>query len=214
MLKMLLLAGAVALSGSAAHATLSLTVTDNGAPVSGTTTLTPGGLDFTSTSDLAFASISVSGVGFPAIPSPDLGTITLDAHFGGTGTHVLAIDMLQSGLTAFPGGVQTTTDTVNQLIGSPGPTTLTQFFNGVQLNTHTTAAGIPVDTASFTDTLGPVAGAFTDAQSISATFGGGAPQVLEAAMQFRSAAVPEPAAIVVLGVGLIGLAAVRRRRAD
>ena len=103
--------GALALglaTAPAARATLTLTVLDNGVPVSGTTTITPGGLDFIGSAP-GFASISAIGSGVPALPAPDLCFVTLDAKSLGTSTRTLSLELIQSGLPSAPALTSQTT---------------------------------------------------------------------------------------------------------
>jgi hypothetical protein len=89
MFRALTAAAALALAlAPQARATLMLTVTDDGSLVSGTTTITPGGLSFTSAAAPGFSLIAASATGFPALPSPDLGLTSLAVHSLGGGTQI------------------------------------------------------------------------------------------------------------------------------
>lgn len=209
-MKRLLLASTLLFAAHAAHATLSLTVLDNGLAVTGTTINNPGSLTFTGT-DPAFTALTVSITGVPAIPSPDLGTVSVLAHTGpGTGSHILTVEALQSGLTGFVGGNMSTTFTANSLIGSPGPTNMSMLFDGTNIASHSFPVGTAVDTFQKTSALGAVAGPFTDEQDLTTTFTG-ASQLLQTSAQFKAVATPEPAAIGVFGIGLLGVLLAKRR---
>jgi hypothetical protein len=127
---------AVALAATpAAHAAvLEISVFDNGVLVGSSPPSTFGIATFADNGilDPAFASISASANGPGLIPDPDLSAITLDisAGKGFTGTHILTVDIFQIGVSAPAGSAFSSTFTVNNLIGTPGPTTLADFIYG------------------------------------------------------------------------------------
>src|SRR5690348_3932692 len=120
-----------------ANATLMISVFDNGVQIGSTVTSATGSASF-SGSDASFSSVTANALGNPLLPMPDLSsnTLTATAAAGFTGTHVLRVDIVQSGLS-FPTGTEFATGTFNALIGGPGPVTENTFVNGALVVSQT-----------------------------------------------------------------------------
>jgi hypothetical protein len=217
-MKKLLLAGAAILGIAGltpAHAVLVATATVDGAPATGfscTVTGGGGGINCSTTTQANFSLISLIGAGVPSLTAPDLSSLTLDATtnpiFTG-GPHVLGITLTQTGLNVPGPNSVTSTLTVNNLVGGPfGPTTESTSVNGSTIASFVFPASTITNTQTFTST---VPGTITsDAHSYLITFTA-AGQTATDTIQLV-AAVPEPASLVVLGVGLLGLGFVANRK--
>lgn len=168
-----------------------------------------------STTDANFASIDVTATGSPIIANPDLSTVELNVLGAAGGTHTLTVDIFQTGVSAPAGSRLESTFSTNDLIGDPGPTVESTFFNGTSgslgtlLATHTFAVGDIVD--SFGPVITPIGTAlFADAHQYMVTFTA-AGQSSNDTIQLSST-VPEPATWVELSLGFafIAWAAFRR----
>jgi hypothetical protein len=220
-----LIAGGVCVAALAAapvaHAAiLEISVFDNGVLVGSSPPSTFGIATFrdNGTLDPAFAAIGVLANGPNLIPNPDLSSVTLDisAGSGFSGTHTLTIDIFQTGVSAPAGATESSTFTVNNLIGTPGPATLSDFINGTNsslgtlLNSKTFPAGTVSDTVLVTSTLGTKLTA--DAEEFAITFSRRG-QSANDTIQLTTSNVPEPSTWVMMALGFVGLGytAVRRR---
>jgi hypothetical protein len=203
-------------------AILNISVFDNGTLIGSAGPSTFGVVNFTDngTLDPNFASIQVQANGPGLLPNSDLSSVTLDisASTGFTGPHVLDIEVYQTGVLELPGSKTESTFTVNNLIGTPGPTTLNDFFNGTSSTLGTFLAGATFPAGTVTDTVGPIANTIgpaltADAQQYLITFNAGGESANDTIQLTTSApAIPEPStwALMLLGFAGLGFAAMRR----
>jgi hypothetical protein len=220
-----MLAGAVCTAGLAAapmahSAVLNIDVFDNGTPVGSAGPSTFGVITFSDngTLDPNFSSIIVQANGPGLLANADLSSVTLSisASSGFTGTHVLTVDVFQTGVSLPAGSTTESTFTVNNLIGGAGPTTEGTFFNGTSSTLGTTLQTVTFPAGVVTATVGPLPNTLgqaltADAQQYEITFT--APiQSANDTIQLTTTPVPEPStwAMMVLGFGLLGFTAVRR----
>jgi hypothetical protein len=211
-----ILIAATALTGLAlavpANATLISTATSTGGALTGGCNATDGGSGAlnASCSGGGFTNVSIQASGPPQLTAPDLSATTLTVAAGPL-TSAITLDVnINSSGWSFAGGPVEALFTVNNLIGAgTGPFTLTASEGGGATLTHTfNGAGNATD--------GPtVLGAFTsDAAHFTLTFNPSVlPQSIDATIEIEGVPAPEPAALGLLGVGLLGIGMVRRRRA-
>lgn len=150
-----------------------------------------------------FLLININSLGSPLIPAPGLSSnqVTLTSSSGGIFPDILTIDVAQTNL-AFPGGDVTVNLAVSTLVG-PGPLMLeADAPGGTSIFAHTFTT---IDTQILPSiTLGAIA---SDDAIFSLTFT--APNQTTAASIVLTAVpptpIPEPASLVLLGAGLLGL---------
>jgi hypothetical protein len=213
---------AVALAAApVAHsAVLNISVFDNGALVGSAPPSTFGISTFSDngTLDPNFASIVVRANGPRILPNADLSSVTLDisAAAGFVGPHVLTIDVFQTGVSSPAGSKTETTFTTNNLIGTPGPTTESDFFNGTTntLGTLLHTASFPAGTTNATigpllDTIGPAITA--DAQQYMITFSSPVESANDTIQTI--VAIPEPSTWAMMLLSFAGLGFVSYRKA-
>lgn len=212
----------IGFAASTAHAgVINCNILVDGTSIATCPTTSSGSLIFAAPSGASplFSSISLTADGPPTLPNPDLSTVTLDvsASSGFTGTHILTVDIFQTGVSAPAGTTLETTATINNLIGLPGPTTLSDFFNGTSSSLGTTLRSniFPV---SFTGAIGPfvdvIPTALTaDAESYAITFSA-ANQSANDTIQLQGVtqSVYEPNSLAMLGTALLGFGWIARRR--
>lgn len=167
------------------------------------------------TSDANFSTIHLDASGPPFLPNADLTSTTLDATATG-GTHVLTADIFQTGVK----GCCSTESTfsVNNLVGTPGPTTEATFLNGTTSALGTPLANHTFPAGTIIETAGPIAlpagSIFADAMQYKITFTA-ADQSATDTIQLTTG-IPEASTWVMVGLGFAGLAfaASRKRQAQ
>jgi hypothetical protein len=170
-----------------------------------------------STTDANFSEISFTGVGVPTIKNPELSTVTLNVKSATAGSHTLTIDVFQTGVSAPAGSHLESTFTSNDLIGDPGPTFESTFFNGTNTTLGTTLASHTFAVGDLVDHFGPITSIIgsaltADAQQYMITFTA-AGQSSNDTIQLGSA-VPEPStwAMFIAGFALMGAVGFRRAK--
>ena len=195
---------------------LTLEVFD-GATLVDTVTSTTGVLNL-STSDANFSEISATVVGVPLVGNPDLSSVTLNVKSATSGTHVLTIDVFQTGVNAPIGTKLDSTLSINDLIGDPGPSTLGTFFNGTNTTLGTSLVSHTFAVNDLDDHFGPITSTLgapltADAQQYALTFTA-AGQSANDTIELATSAIPEPGTWAMMGVGfgLIALLGLKRKR--
>lgn len=217
-MKPLFLAAAftAALSVPAPAATLLIQVLDNGTSIGFSPISTFGIASFidNGTLDPNFSSISVTANGPPLLPGGDLTSITADITAAGSFpiAHTLDIRIFQNGVSLPAGTTTESTMTVNNLVGTPGPSTLSTFIDGgaASLGTLLNSATFPPGTVNetqgpFANTLGADVG--SDAHQYQISFTAADQAATDSIQLTTEAAIPEAStwSMLLLGVAAIML---------
>lgn len=217
MKRLFLVSTALALSiVPAMSSLLTIEVFDGAALVATNTSVT--GTANIATFDPNFSSIIVGAVGAGLVPFADLSSVSLNVKSRTTGARTLTVDVFQTGVAAPKGTALRSTFTTNDLIGDPGPTIESTFWNGTNstlgtlLATHTFPVGVTVGSAGpiITPIGSPL---FADAHQYMITFTA-AGQSSNDTIQLTTG-IPESSTWVMMALGFIGLvfAASRKKRA-
>lgn len=198
-----------------AAAVLHIEVFDGVSLVSSVTSVT--GSASLNTFDSNFSDITVGATGSPLIPGADLSTVSLNIKSATAGSHTITVDVFQTGVSAPAGSRLESTFTTNDLIGDPGPTKESTFFNGTSSALGTLLATHTFPSGDIVDSFGPVISTigtplFADAHQYMVTFTA-AGQSSNDTIQLSSA-IPEPSTWVLCGLGFafMAWAAFRRPR--
>ncbi len=220
--KLSILAVGLAVGLSPAFATtVSLSIQETGTVGSLTASSSTGFVSIANAGYGDFQINDVSGTGSPVFNTPNLNLQTLNvSSLTLAASKTLTIELTETGLT-----------------GIPNPALYFNAFSGIlngvsseKLTTYTdpsnTAFGTTdqVATATFTTKGGnsfnvsasaPTGHPFSETEIIVATFGptSGKADSLDSSI-FMGTAIPEPASLALIGVGLLGLAVARKRRAS
>lgn len=216
----LIACGSLLVWSEATHATLNCTITVDGTQIAVCPTNNTGDLNFSGADAPLFSSFSLTANGSPILPQPDLSSVTLDVTAASTftGTHVLGVDIFQTNVSSPSGTTLETTATINNLIGVPGPTTLSDFVNGTSstlgttLRSNTFPATFTGAVGPFDDTIGvPIT---ADAHQFLITFSAPDQSANDTIQTQGVVAVAEPRSLAMLGSALMmmGFLGWRRRQ--
>jgi hypothetical protein len=162
------------------------------------------------TTDANFPSISVTALGIPLLPSPQLATTTLDVQSNGPST--LTVLVTQTDVTSATNLLSTFA--FNALLGTASTAVLTNYIDAGNVAFATTTQIATAVLNPVVQAVGPIMSGlppalFSETEKYVITFGAGV-QAISASSQI---AAPEPISLAILGSGLIGLGLVRRKRA-
>ena len=199
--------------------TLSIEIRD-GATLIGSAMNVLGGSASATASSANFNTISVSALGVPTLPSPDLASQSLQVTTGSTFTNpaTLQVMVTQQGLTGFPAVNLANTFTGNTLT-SLGRFSLFTIANYYDSTNAAFGMGTLMASASYTGigsfsngptTFAATPGALFSQTSIYTITFTGPQSAISGSAQIVN--VPEPASMALFGAGLLGLAFARRAR--
>lgn len=218
MKRLLLAAAAVAAllsTAGVANATpqMSIEIFDGATLIGSSLNVSGGGIGLTASS-ANFSIVSVSALGVPVIPTPDLSSTNLSATTT-SGHGVLTIMVTQTGLTQTALALFQSSFTFNALTGLASSAVFTNYIDAGNaafgMVTQIATANLsPVVTAvgPLNDNIGPFP-LFSETQKYVITFTGTSTQSVSATDQIIDA--PEPMSLGLLGAGLLGLGITRRR---
>jgi PEP-CTERM motif len=185
--------------------------TTSAPPVTAAASSSTGDLSY-STGVGPFSVNQITAIGTPGVPEPILDTTSIDVSSGGSGTLYVWITeqyiSSPAGVSNFMSGF--TSNTWNGLVTSVVETTYLSdsnaLFGGTELATTTFTA----QSQSLNETVASpnLTSPYSETVEYILTFGGGG----SANDTINMAAVPEPASLALLGVGIFGVGISKRRR--
>jgi hypothetical protein len=166
-------------------------------------------------SDGNFSSISVSALGIPTIPTPDLSSTTINAKTNGNAA-TLTVLVSQTDVTSL--SKLLSTFTFNALQGLNSSAVMTNFISTTNspfaMTTQIASAALSPTVGSAGPILEPGAiptGLFSETMEYVITYGSGH-GVQSTSLTSQIVDAPEPISAAMFGVGLLGLGMVRRAR--
>ncbi len=164
---------------------------------------------------------TITGAGVPVTVTPEIDLNTINVASGPLSTsHTLTITLEQSGLTSLlptlslvSGYTADLTNISNVVISTYIDPTDSGVANAGDLLTTSSFAGLNHSYSKDVSGTATVSGPFSETEIITAVFAPGSSDLLNgSALLTPAATVPEPAALGLIGVGLMGLSMLRRRR--